>query len=341
MAEQAGYPSWPAIAQAIKAAAAKRAAAAGGKGPTVGDQIQMATFDRFLSRVFSEDDGSEWMLKGGTAMLARVPRARRTQDVDLASRGDLQAAVDDLKRLAATELGDHLRFTYAREERTGLGDNQPDVETRKVVFACWAGQKKVGEVHVDVAVGAPPVGKVEVREPANRLELGRPLRSHNFRLYPLSDQVAEKVCATMSTAYPGGKRSSRVKDLVDLVVIAQTQELDQRELQQAIATKRLLSGIPEFERLTIPEDWPAKYAKLAQGTPAAEAAPTAAAAMELMDEFLTPVLSAQPVPAGQTWTPAPPSEPIAGDVWVEPHTRGGTHVVGHWRSARGSGNANG
>ena len=72
---------------------------------------------------------------------------------------------------------------------------------------------QIDTVVVDVVVGPPPIGRPEVIEPANRLHLRRPLVTHPYRLYPVADQIADKVCATMDTNYPGGKRSSRVKDL--------------------------------------------------------------------------------------------------------------------------------
>jgi hypothetical protein len=34
---------------------------------------RQARFDRFLSRVFAKGERSEWLLKGGMSMLARVP----------------------------------------------------------------------------------------------------------------------------------------------------------------------------------------------------------------------------------------------------------------------------
>ena len=83
-------------------------------------------------------------------------------------------------------------------------------------------------------------------EPANRLHLRRPLITHPYRLYPVADQIADKVCTTMDTNYPEGKRSSRVKDMIDLVVLAHTQTVDLDELRAAIATKRALSNIEPF-----------------------------------------------------------------------------------------------
>ena len=39
--------------------------------------------DRFLCRIFSEDD-PRFLLKGGAGMLVRIPGARATKDVDFA-----------------------------------------------------------------------------------------------------------------------------------------------------------------------------------------------------------------------------------------------------------------
>ncbi len=75
---------------------------------TVGERIRLEYFRRFLSRIFSEGENSEWVLQGGTGMLARVPSTRST--LDLYRRGfTLAQALADLRRLAQLDLGDHFR----------------------------------------------------------------------------------------------------------------------------------------------------------------------------------------------------------------------------------------
>lgn len=219
--------------------------------------------------MFADGEDSEWLLKCGVSMLARVPKARATKDVDLASSaGDLEEAEEALRRCVAVDLGDHVTFRLTRRRPTGLGDNQPDVATRRLVFICYdaATDRKIGEVSVDIGVGPAPVGRPDTVEPANRLQLARPLVTRPYRLFPLVDQVADKVWAAMATNYPGGKPSSRVKDLIDLVVIARTQQLDRRELQIAIDTKRALIGLEPFERFRVPPGWSREYARLARTT---------------------------------------------------------------------------
>lgn len=321
MAEQTeGYGDWRSLELAIKDAAKKAAVQAGPgvSAAAVNAQIKQARFDRFLSRVFADGEASEWLLKGGMSVLARVPRSRTTKDVDLASlhSADLADAERALSELVAVDLGDHLTFRLIRSAPTGQGDNQPGVATRRFVFACLdtGDDVQVDTITVDVVVAPAPIGQVEVVEPANRLHLRRPLVTHPYRLYPLVDQIADKVCATVDT-YPGGKPSSRVKDLVDLVVLAQSQSVELTELRAAIEAKRVLSGLAPFERIDIPEDWHRTYPATANGVPTAQTY-TAATAAELVAAFVEPALAksintAYWEPSELTWRPAPsvPSAP--------------------------------
>jgi len=315
-----GYGDWRSLELAIKDAAKKAAAQADPrlKAAQVSAQIKQARFDRFLSRVFAEGENSEWLLKGGVSMLARVPRSRTTKDIDLASlqAADLAEAARALSDLVAVDLGDHLTFRLIGTAPTGLGENQPGVATQRLAFVCLDvdNDSQVDTVTVDVVVGPAPVGQVEVVEPANRLHLRRPLVTHPYRLYPVVDQIADKVCATVDTNYPGGKRSSRVKDLVDLVVLAHTQSVELTELRSAIEAKRVLSAIAPFDHVDIPEDWHRTYPDTAEGVPTAEPY-TAATAGELVAQFIDPALDKSSNqafwdPSELTWS-ATPSVPSA------------------------------
>lgn len=345
------YSSWTGIAQAIKTVA--RGEAAGRAGGTTSAILQ-AHFDRFLSRVFADGEDSEWMLKGGIGMLARVPRARSTTDVDLAaSNADLDQAVESLQQLVGRNLGDHLRFDLVRVRPTGQGDNQPGVLTRKVLFACRdaATGKKVGEISVDVVVGPPPVGRIEVVEPANRLRLPKPLQTYPYRLYPVADQIADKVCATMTPSY-GGRPSSRVKDLIDLAILVRTQRVGLRELQLAIDAKRVLSNIPPITSFEIPDGWGPRYRALAIKTPELTDLADVQEAQQLVADMIRPALNPGAVSTELEWSPAQgwtepgrasgtaaaedQDEPAGaeGEVWVRPHQRSGRPVVDHYRRRR-------
>ncbi|MFE6647388.1 nucleotidyl transferase AbiEii/AbiGii toxin family protein [Nocardioides sp. NPDC057772] len=306
MTDQETYRDWRSLELAIKEAAKKAAKAAGPNvsAARIDAQIRQARFDRFLCRVFADGEHSEWLLKGGMSMLARVPRSRTTKDMDLAAQRaeDLDSATHALTDLVDIDLGDHLTFRLIGSAPTGLGDNQPGVATRRFTFACFDADHdtQIDTMTVDVVVGPPPVGRPEIVEPANRLRLRKPLITHRYRLYPVVDQIADKVCATMDTNYPGGKRSSRVKDLVDLVVLARTQTVELTELRSAIEAKRALSGIELFSHFDTPSDWARTYQTTAKGVPLASDM-TAATASDLVVTFIDPALDTASDTA--TWSP--------------------------------------
>ena len=79
------YPDARAVEMAIKTAA--QATFVVDSSVSVSERIRQAYFDRLLCRVFSEGPSSQWVLKGGTGMLARVPNARATMDIDLFVNG--------------------------------------------------------------------------------------------------------------------------------------------------------------------------------------------------------------------------------------------------------------
>lgn len=290
MTETSPYADWRGLAHATKEAAKLALAADRLVGIPLDQLLLQALFDRFLCRVFSDPvPDRRWLLKGGTALLARVPNARATRDVDLASTADtLDGAVADLAALVAVDMGDHLRFEVVRSKPTGGGDTQPHVRARSVTFAAWAGRQHVGDLRVDVVVGHPPTGVPDLLQPATRIALARPLPTVPFLVYPIVDHIADKVCATMTPGFRAGQRSTRVKDLVDLVVIADSQRVDLRRLQVAIATERRRRGIPEFERLDVPPEWRTPFSKLAAKTDAVDI--DFDAAVELADRFVAPAL---------------------------------------------------
>ncbi len=289
-----GYGDARAVESAVKSAA--QAAHEANPVRQTGDLIRQAYYDRFLCRIFSEADASEWVLKGGTGMLARVPTARRTVDADLFRAGySPEHALSDLRRLAAVDLGDHFRFVYRDHSEILIDALQPYTDGYRVTFDAYLGVKLVDTIRIDLSTGSSPTGTIEVEDPANRLTLPR-LESYPYRLYPIVDQVADKVSATI-TDY-NGRPSSREKDLVDLVVIALTQTMDAVALRTAIESECAKRRLIMPERFEIPEHWGRVYARLARSTPAEPHSITAA--RDLVGAFIDPVLNKA---AGGVWHP--------------------------------------
>ena len=147
------YKSAAAVEAAIRDAA--QSAFVADKSMSTQDRIRQEHFRRFLSRIFSERDDSDWLLKGGTGVLARVASGRRTTDVDLfRANNTLDGALGELIRLASLDLGDFFRFVYTKHQSAVAGDQQTHTEGYGVDFDVYIGADKKEPLHVDLVVGA-------------------------------------------------------------------------------------------------------------------------------------------------------------------------------------------
>jgi hypothetical protein len=280
------YSSAAAVEMAIKDAALR----AHQLDPTVSvhERIRQAYFDRLLCRVFSDGEISDWVLKGGTGVLARVPNARATKDIDLFKRGyKLGEALVDLRRLAALDLGDHFRFEYLRHETSIAGDQQPYADGYRITFATYLGVKNLQPVRVDLVTGLGDIDAIEFLDPINRIDLPR-LATCKYRLYPVVNQIADKVCATMS-AYASGP-SSREHDLVDLVVFATTQTIDADSLRRWILVEAQSRGLGDIRKFEIPKVWGSRYGRAVRDIPTCLEYASIADARGLMADFIDTVL---------------------------------------------------
>lgn len=85
------------------------------KGGDPGDGYRQALRDRFLCRVFSDPRG-RFILKGGSSLLARIPDARATRDIDFATaaRESSESALAAIVELAGKDMGDFLTFELGK-----------------------------------------------------------------------------------------------------------------------------------------------------------------------------------------------------------------------------------
>jgi hypothetical protein len=175
------YSSGSAVEAAIKSAAKTEHA----RHPErqVGDLIRQSHYDRFLSRIFSEGEESPWVLKGGSAMLARIPSTRRTLDADLFSNGyDARGSLEELKRLAGINLHDHFVFEFLSATPILQADNQPYQDGWRVVFNTRLGVKPLDRIRVDLVAHQGTMPRADVLTPITRLPIDR-LTTYPYCLY--------------------------------------------------------------------------------------------------------------------------------------------------------------
>ncbi|MEG1907802.1 MAG: nucleotidyl transferase AbiEii/AbiGii toxin family protein [Gordonibacter sp.] len=211
-------------------------------------------FHRFLCRVFSRPD-SPFMLKGGLSILARTMDARATRDIDLLSNeADVDAALDELRTLAKTDLGDLVTFEFVRAEPIKVEDEYRS--GLNVAFVPLLGGKRMQEISIDLVVDRVACGTPEVVEPADRIEVAG-IPTFNYRIYPLASSLADKLCAMVETH--SERYSSRVKDLVDVAIYATTVDVDGGELCKQVRIEASARGIALPDKFAAPDEWRRLY----------------------------------------------------------------------------------
>lgn len=273
-------------------------AARSNPGITKSQFISRIYMDRFLTRIFSDSDDTDWVLKGGTGIIARVPLGRRTTDVDLFTTGyEIENAQKRLVELAAIDLGDGFTFDLVSIAEPIDLEHQTYVDLKRLSFSVRIAGIHKEILNVDLAVGPPPIGEIALMEPRERIVIPR-FETFPFRLYPIEHQAAEKVCA-IYVKY-GDNFSSREKDLVDLVVIATQSSLDGETLNKAITFETNRRDLVPIKKFSVPEDWGKRYAAEAKRAPACAQYPHIDDALTLMKLFIDPAL--KPEHLG-TWHP--------------------------------------
>lgn len=301
------YKDAQAIAMALKDAAHA-------SGRDVNRAISSFYFHRFLCRIF--DSGhQEFVLKGGLALLARTVDARATRDIDLLTSGQtLEEAFALLQRLASVDLGDHLTYEFLEAEHIRTADDYRDGLSIKVKPTL--GDKARPPFTIDLVVDQIPLNDIEQMHPADRLIL-QGLSDVPFNIYPLENTLADKFCAIHEMH--GDRESTRVKDLVDVAIMATHCSVDGRKLAQRLRREASARSLLLPLTFNIPSSWyrlrEPQYMKLAKGTGLTPDLRHLQAAEKLAQELYNPVLADEDFqqqwkPASRSWHAEGPEEAI-------------------------------
>ena len=232
-------------------------------------------FDRLLARLFAPDS-PPWLLKGGYALELRLAdRARSTLDLDLSvpKSRRLQAPIvagDDVSRMhvvyehlqqaAERDLNDGFEFMIGRPREEPIGS--PGGGVRCSVEARLAG-RAFARFHLDVGLGDAVVDQPDWVEGSPLLNFAG-ISAARIALYPVAQQFAEKI---HTYTFPWRDRdNTRVKDMVDLVLLMDSDLLEPDRVKRALKatfetreTHQLPARLPEP-----PLAWTGPYAALAQ-----------------------------------------------------------------------------
>lgn len=220
-------------------------------------------FERIVFRLDAAEPG-RWVVKGGMALEVRMPdRARTTKDLDLGLREDGIDAADLRDRLIdvlATDPDDD-GFTFAVGPAIELGADEAGRSSWRFSVQALLAGRQFDALKLDVAP------REEELEPTEWVTLTSRLSFAGFgalsvELIDVNRHAAEKVHAFTRTY--GDRPGSRVRDVVDLVLLIENELLDiDRTIAalQAVFTQRATHELPQALP-DPPSIWTDQYAAL-------------------------------------------------------------------------------
>ncbi|MEW1611531.1 MULTISPECIES: nucleotidyl transferase AbiEii/AbiGii toxin family protein [unclassified Streptomyces] len=257
-------------------------------GTDLARRRRLVVFDRMAARL-AEDPAGGWVLKGGAVMEFRLTgRARTTKDLDLALRPEDGSEADGnearellIDALAVDLDGDGFRFRVGAPvsltaDTAGRGGWRFSVE------AHLAGKLFAG-VRVDLVDRGKEIARTERLPLPNTLDFaGTPQRA--IEAVDRRQHFAEKLHAF--TRDYGNRPNTRVKDLVDLVLLTEDGLVGDAALVEVVrhvfavrATHEVPNKLPDP-----PPRWRESYPELAQEL-MTEIPPTLDAALALVREL--------------------------------------------------------
>jgi hypothetical protein len=223
---------------------------------------RQVAFDRFLARLFHGAD-TQWVLKGGYAMELRFQIARATKDLDFTVRtaftqgGD--AMLGYLQEIGRRNLNDFFSFRVGAPMRDL--DGAPYGGSRYPVEAMMA-QRTFVKFHMDVGIGDVVLDPLETIRTRDWFAFAGILPP-SVPMIPREQQFAEKLHAY--TLPRLGAANTRVRDLIDMVLLIQSGTLDVSLAAESLRStfdRRATHPIPGALEPP-PTDWDSPFERLA------------------------------------------------------------------------------
>ncbi len=245
---------------------------------------KMVAFDRFLVRLV-QDQPNAWVLKGGLALQLRLgERARTTKDIDVLLLTPHEDVHQSLVRAALLDLGDWFQFQV---ERSPAEVPAEPVGGVRFQVQGLLDRRRFETFHIDVGWGDRLLDTVETLVTPALLAFAN-IPPTEVPSYPLPQQIAEKVHAYTRPRATG--EGSRVKDMVDILLIAELRPMHGQALAQALQATfdtRTTHALP-LHLPNPPSTWAAPFRRLAEETGLGYQ--TLTGASEAARRFLDPVL---------------------------------------------------
>jgi len=188
---------------------------------------KLIAFERYLARLLRMNPNA-WILKGGLNIEIRLgQRARTTNDMDLLSLEKPEEIFELLVNSSRINLNDYFEFRIQKPNRETFDQT---TGARYSINALLDG-RSFEQYHIDVGV------KDTLIEPPEMIKMHSYLDFANITgtiapCYSINQQIAEKFHA-LTRVYHSGE-SSRVKDVIDILLLASESKLAFDKLRDAV-----------------------------------------------------------------------------------------------------------
>ena len=172
----------------------------------------------------------------------------------------------------------------------------------RLLFNVFLGTKKKQRLRIDLVRDWVPEELTEMIVPADRMTI-EGVATFDYRAIPVSYALADKYLGI--TDLHNGRPSSRVKDLVDIVLYATHCRVDEAQLRQKLEIEFRMRHRSLPDEFKIPLNWHgdygAVYRKVALDAHVLETCPTLGSAESMGKLLYDPVFSG--ACRGLTWDP--------------------------------------
>ncbi|GAA2332916.1 hypothetical protein GCM10009854_05370 [Saccharopolyspora halophila] len=250
-------------AQALRTALEDRLLKQSTSGISLDRLRRRVMFERIIARIQKTEPG-DWVLKGGMALEVRLQDgARLTKDIDLGVRHDVTDALDLHERLIeilSTELdNDYFIFTVSPPER--MRDDGAGVPTWRAKVDAHLADKPFGRIQLDVSPRTHELNATDTLAVPNSLEFAG-VPAAEVQTIDIHRHAAEKFHGMLKDF--GERENSRVRDLVDLMILLEHGLLTPARVGATTRTVWLErdNADPPVDLPTLPETWPPRYEQL-------------------------------------------------------------------------------
>lgn len=258
-------------------------------------------FELFLRRL-AQVAPDRWVLKGALALDFRLGGASRsTKDIDLGREDDEEAAIEDIAAAQRLRLDDFFTFMAAR---TDAFDEVDEFQAIRFRVRAELAERVFEQFVVDIGFAKSASATPDKVRTSDFLSFAG-IEPLELPAIPLAQHLAEKVHAYTRSYGAAGRPSTRPKDLIDILLIADSQSLEAAAVREALKytfETRARQELPESLPAPPPK-WAPDYARIAEEV---GLDPDLAAAFDHAAAFLDPVLSGKTYgrwdAGASTWT---------------------------------------